>query len=364
MKKGEPSRIIKLILVMLIPMIYYWILTVNVFAYGIDEDTEKTSSVMSRIENGEAYREIIDNSFVANIYVDAYSMQLNNIFVGYLANEEDGEKVIKAIEKKYVNKLGNNATNIQSVDTTANMSLEKKSIRLGDISSVEEVVDNIVILNKSKEDPLVEVEIIAVNNELVDIDPPTKIVHNNDIYIGESQVENGTSGKKEVTKKDVFVNGKLQTYDVIGEKILIKPTESIVYRGTKNPIMSGVMFLENPTRGGVVTSDFGNRAGGKHSGLDIGAPTGTPIGAACDGVVTYVGYNGAYGNMVIVKHSDNIETIYAHASEILITVGKQVKKGEVIAKVGSTGRSTGPHLHFELRSNGEPINPKNFINNL
>lgn len=364
MKNGEPSRIIKLILVLLIPILYYWILTVNVFAYGINGDSEKASSVMSRIENGEIYREIVDNTFMANIYVDAYSMQLNNIFVGYVSNEEDGEKVLKAIEQKYINKLGDNASNIQSVGTDTNMNLEKKSVRLGDINSIEEVVDNIIILNKSKDEPLIEVEVVAVNNELVDIDPPTKVVHNDDIYIGESKVDPGTSGKKEVVKKDVFVNGKLQNYDVIGEKVLVNPTESIVYRGTKNPVMSGVAFLDNPTRGGVVTSNFGYRASGKHSGLDIGAPTGTPIGAACDGVVTYVGFNGAYGNMVIIKHSDDLETVYAHASELLTTVGNQVKKGEVIAKVGSTGRSTGPHLHFELRNNGEAINPKSFINDL
>lgn len=364
MKNGEPSRLIKLILVLLIPILYYWILTINVFAYGVNGDNENVTTVMSRFENGEIYKEIIDNTLVANIYIDAYSMQLNNIFVGYVANENDGEKVLKLVEQKYINKLGDNASKIQSVETSTDMNLEKKSIRLGEINSIDEVVDNIIILNKSKEEQLVEVEVVAVNNELVDIESPTKIVHNDEIYIGESKVDNGTSGKKEVIKKDVFINGKLKNYDIIGEKVLLKPTENVIYKGTKNPVMSGVVFLANPTRGGVITSNFGYRDSGKHNGLDIGAPTGTPIGAACDGVVTYVGYNGAYGNMVIIKHGDELETIYAHASELLATVGKQVKKGEVIAKVGSTGRSTGPHLHFELRNNGEAINPNAFISDL
>ena len=142
----------------------------------------------------------------------------------------------------------------------------------------------------------------------------------------------------------------------------MKEAESTkIYKGIKNPINSNMAFLAHPTRGGVITSVFGEKSRGGHRGVDIAVPSGTPIGAACDGVVSFVGYDDIYGNTVKIKHDDNTETLYAHASYILTELGKEVKKGETIAKVGSTGRSTGPHLHLELIYKGNPINPVDYI---
>lgn len=94
-----------------------------------------------------------------------------------------------------------------------------------------------------------------------------------------------------------------------------------------------------------------------HYGVDISAPSGTPIRAAADGVVVFAGWRRAYGNTVIVDHGNGLATLYAHCSRILVSEGEVVKQGQVIALVGSTGLSTGPHLHFEVRRDGEPINP-------
>ncbi|MCS7186166.1 MAG: peptidoglycan DD-metalloendopeptidase family protein [Armatimonadetes bacterium] len=94
-----------------------------------------------------------------------------------------------------------------------------------------------------------------------------------------------------------------------------------------------------------------------HYGVDISAPSGTPIRAAADGVVVFAGWRRAYGNTVIVDHGNGLATLYAHCSRVLVSEGEVVKQGQVIALVGSTGLSTGPHLHFEVRRYGEPINP-------
>lgn len=118
---------------------------------------------------------------------------------------------------------------------------------------------------------------------------------------------------------------------------------------------------------GRITSDFGYRRspfGSRrefHDGLDIAAPYGTPIRAAADGMVVFTGYRQGYGNMVTISHGYGIETSYGHTSKILVKRGQQVKKGQVIAKVGNTGRSTGPHVHYMVSVNGGLKNPTNYL---
>ena len=114
---------------------------------------------------------------------------------------------------------------------------------------------------------------------------------------------------------------------------------------------------------GYVSSPYGLRFGGTefHQGIDIAADMGTPIVATADGIVTAAGWNGGYGNMVDVDHGGGIVTRYGHASALAVTVGQQVRRGEVIAYVGSTGRSTGPHVHYEVRVDGQPVNPTGYL---
>ncbi|SHF11319.1 Peptidase family M23 [Thermoanaerobacter uzonensis DSM 18761] len=118
---------------------------------------------------------------------------------------------------------------------------------------------------------------------------------------------------------------------------------------------------------GTITSPFGMRKspfgyGSEfHPGIDISVPVGTPVKAAGKGVVTYAGWLTGYGNAVIIDHGYGIESVYGHNSEILVKVGQSVKRGDIIAKSGNTGRSTGPHVHFEVRVNGNPIDPMKYL---
>ena len=116
---------------------------------------------------------------------------------------------------------------------------------------------------------------------------------------------------------------------------------------------------------GVITSRYGVNESVRdhtHAGLDIGAPRGTPIKAAASGTVTFSGNpSDGYGNYVIVTHANGVQTVYAHCSQLLVSKGQKVSQGDVIAKVGSTGNSTGNHLHFEVRKNGVKYNPQNYV---
>ena len=112
---------------------------------------------------------------------------------------------------------------------------------------------------------------------------------------------------------------------------------------------------------GVLTSRFGARWGRTHTGVDIGASTGTSIKAAAGGTVIFSGWKGTLGKLVVISHGNGIQTYYGHCSSLLVSAGDTVSAGQLVAKVGNTGRSTGPHLHFEIRVNGSAINPQKYI---
>ena len=119
---------------------------------------------------------------------------------------------------------------------------------------------------------------------------------------------------------------------------------------------------------GRITSTFGHREnpfGGMnvetHKGLDIAGPLGSPVKAMAMGTVEFAGPRGGFGNCIMIKHANGFETLYGHLSKILVRVGDKVQIGQTIGKVGSTGRSTGPHLHYEIHKNGQKINPQSFL---
>jgi lipoprotein NlpD len=116
-----------------------------------------------------------------------------------------------------------------------------------------------------------------------------------------------------------------------------------------------------PIFGGVLSSGFGVRHGVMHDGVDIAAPAGTPVHAADTGVVVYVGHLRGYGNVVIIEHSDGFVTVYGHDSANMVRAGDRVGRGQVIAQVGNSGRTTGPNLHFEVRHDNLAYNPLAFL---
>ncbi|MFR0822601.1 MAG: murein hydrolase activator EnvC family protein [Clostridia bacterium] len=184
----------------------------------------------------------------------------------------------------------------------------------------------------------------------------TYIVMQNNKTIQENYMNQLSDNEKELQKK-------IEEYKAEEQRVenLIQLAAGQGYEGEYT---GGVMAWPIAKSGTYITSPFGYREHPiqgvikLHSGIDIGnAGFGAPVIAAADGIVTLASYNGGYGNCVMINHGNGISTLYGHGQKILTTVGTQVKKGDLILEVGSTGNSTGPHLHFEVRVNGKAVNP-------
>lgn len=176
----------------------------------------------------------------------------------------------------------------------------------------------------------------------------------------------GVKGSAEVTYKVSTYNGKVTKKTKIASKVLTKPSVQEEIVGTKRIIAADkngnapMLWPVKRVERSYVSSYFGDGRG--HKGMDICAPKGTPIYAAEAGTVTTSGWSSSgYGYRIIIKHKNGLETLYAHCSALYVKVGDTVSAGETIAAVGTTGRSTGNHLHFEVHKNGKFQNPANYI---
>lgn len=175
-----------------------------------------------------------------------------------------------------------------------------------------------------------------------------------------NQLHNGEGGPSVKPKPDELINlvTDIQATAKAREESLKKLKSLLAERNDRLAATPSIWPAD-----GTVTSRFGWRWGGSdwHPGIDIAADHGTPIYAAADGVVTFSGWNGGYGRQVVVEHGYGYTTSYAHNSDNVVSVGKKVKKGDLVAYMGSTGFSTGPHVHYEVKVNGTAVNPASFL---
>lgn len=192
----------------------------------------------------------------------------------------------------------------------------------------------------------------------------TTYVDDPEVYIGEEVVtESGSDGEKTVAARLTKINGVLSSSTIISETVTLEPVNQVVAKGTKElPPKHATGNFVMPVSSYRFTSGFGYRWGTLHAGVDLAASTGTKIFASDGGTVVYAGWYYGYGYLVEIDHGNGYTTRYGHCSSISVSEGQKVGQYEEIARVGNTGNSTGSHCHFEIRSNGTPLDPMDFVN--
>lgn len=284
-------------------------------------------------------------------YKPMYQVKISGEEVGYVENKVILKELIEANIENYTSK------NIYKVQLTENPEYELKLVEKTKESNESEII---IALQKRVEITYKYYE-LALNKQLIEnvdsLESAEKVI--DDIKQLSEDTINLTVNEKTTTNiQELKANSLEVAEENIIEKLNIDTAETI---SKVNGIKIGAVPVS-----GYISSRFGVSSSirvSTHTGLDIAAPTGTPIKAIAKGTVTFAAWNGSYGYLVKINHGNGFESWYAHTSKMYVKVGDIVTSGDVIAAVGSTGNSTGAHLHLEIRINGTPVNPQKYLYN-
>ena len=234
-----------------------------------------------------------------------------------------------------------------------NPGYDPKILRVGDVLTISNAVPYLTVVNVERQ------------RYVQDVPYQVEYTDDSSMYQGEYKVTSaGVYGKADVTANVTYINGEEMEREVVASVTLSQPVTEQQLRGTKErPTWYPTGSFSWPCTG-ILTSRFGYRSllgSTYHNGIDIGNSYGTSIYAADGGTVTYSGWMSGYGYLIIIDHGNGYQTYYGHNSSLTVSVGAKVHKGQLIARMGSTGRSTGNHCHFGIKLNGTFVNPLNYL---
>lgn len=308
---------------------------------------EKLGYITDKEKFEQSVSDIINKKEDNKLYTTIENMPEYNLVFVSRDEEANDEEVLAKVEessettyKLYAVTIdGKEKTTVKNLDEAENLVAELKK-EYKDKTSKEIAIVDVITTDSNKDVSTIQVAKASITDEL-----DKSVV----------KVASTTSTTKKVTSRGSSSTTKKTTST--------KTSSSKTTTKTTSTSLNGVKLTVKPVSG-IITSRFGSRESIRssgHSGLDIAAKKGTNIKAAAGGTVIFAGYSGAYGNVVKISHGSGIKTYYAHCSKLYVKTGDTVSAGDVIAAVGSTGRSTGNHLHFEVVKNGVSVNPQNYL---
>ncbi len=288
-----------------------------------------------------------------DFYIKAYSLFLGDKKIANIDNRDVFNNVKKRLFDYYIGKHNLNDIPINWIKIKEKVEFSEEVLSFKDTMNEDQLYD-FILSNNENNNILATVEIVASKTFLENIEGNKVQIMKlyNQSSNKEKIYQNGFD--REVVREITYNNDKYVGMKKVSTKMLRSPL---------NEVQNGELFyLNNPSKGNVITSPFGLRWGGeKHHGIDIAGDIGDPIFAAESGFANLVSYNNLYGNYMKLNHGKGVETLYGHCDVMFIKEGEYVKKGQIIGEIGNTGRSTGPHLHFEVRVNGKADNPLNYV---
>lgn len=371
-----------------------------------------------RIKKGKYAANLVSSETLSNSikpYIDGYGLQIGDKVVVIMANEQEIDAVLKKYKDYFTKPSEENVISsaefeesISKVVVQANPSQILNSeqafnlLTKGDAAeknyTVQEndslwliarknnmLTDEVIAANPGfTEDTIIQpgqqIKLVKVEPYLTVISKGTRIVNevipfdvetktDPKLASGKSKVQQaGKDGEKVVTYNYVSKNGSTVEKQVVKEDIISQPVKQIIAKGpNRATVYVGTSRGSGSVSGmvwplsGSVTSYYGYRWGSLHTGIDIDGVTGQPYVAAAGGKVVSAGWNGNYGYCIMIDHGNGVATRYAHSSKLNVSAGQSVDQGKIIGYVGSTGKSTGSHLHFEVLINGSTVNPLNYI---
>ena len=348
-------------------------------------------------------------TYMGDLKVKAIGIYVDGKKIGAVQDRKTAEKALKDVADKYT-KEGDNIE-VESVRFLEKVDIKTANTDLEDLHSEEEMVDLLCTSGEketvhkvvagdtlhsiAKKYDVWEDQLLADNKginskklelgsniivkqqapvltyEVVEKITYDKVIEHKveeqksaDIYEGMTETQQaGSDGLSEITARVTLQNGKKVEEEDLVTTVKEEPVTEVVLVGTKErpPTVGSGKYIWPLKDSFTQSSGFGSRWGRQHKGIDLAVSVGTTVYAADGGTVVEAQYSGSYGNVVMIDHQNGQETRYAHNSKLLVKKGDKVYQGQPIAKSGNTGRSTGPHVHFEIRFNGEPRNPLNYL---
>ena len=366
---------------------------------------EKTRASSKEILKDDALVEVLGKN--VEFKVQGCSLYADGNIIAVLKTKEKAEELLKEIQDRSL--AGADRSKIKEIGFAEKVELKDEFIDASEIADKEEIIDFIIkgtneirthevksgesfwsisrkynmslsdlekanpgvnseriqigqVINLIVPKPLISVKTVETITFIEKAEFDQKVEFSSSMYKDETSIRvKGIYGEKEVVADVTKVNGIETGRTILSEKMIKEPKTQIIVKGTKDPPpKKGTGTFSYPARGSI-TSRYGMRWGRRHTGIDIGAPYGSDVKASDGGEVTFVGYQGGYGKLIIIDHGANFVSYYGHLSKYSVKVGQKVYKGQKIGEVGSSGNSTGPHVHFEIRKNGVIQNPANYL---
>ena len=340
-------------------------------AYGIYIDGEFIGAVTEKEPVEEALdKRLLEYHPDGNVKDITYQNKIEYSKGIYLASslvdtQETIKKLTSSVSKRvvYIAKPGDTAVTV----------CQKYNMDIGDFRSLNPLFADSVqpgqMLNVKETESYLPIQYVLEYEALSLLKYETVEVETSALNVGSRQVlVSGSNGEKRTTYEITYVDGIERARKIISSQVTREPVVEEVGIGiysahpdSKDTILTGSGQFGWPVNGGYVSDPY--MSDRNHKGLDIAAPGGTEIYAAADGVVIAAGWNsGGYGNVVQIAHDDGYQTVYGHMSSVLVTADQEVRRGQLIGLVGTTGNSTGNHCHFEVRHLGVCKNPANYLN--